>query len=103
MFGEGAPRLPQTLCVASADWPAETQVMIMDLGGVMISAGAACSSGKVRQSAVLATMGLGELAQGALRVSGGWNTTEEDWRRFADAWLAAHERHASRAGAKEYA
>jgi cysteine desulfurase len=77
--------------------------MALDLAGVMVSAGSACSSGKVRQSAVLATMGLGELAQGSLRVSGGWATTEEDWRRFADAWLAAWERHASRERAKEYA
>jgi cysteine desulfurase len=101
--GEGAPRLPNTLCLAVTGYPSSLQVMALDLDGVMVSAGSACSSGKVRQSAVLATMGLGEAAQGSLRVSGGWNTTEADWRRFADAWIAAHQRHVSRARVKESA
>ncbi|HTI66570.1 MAG TPA: aminotransferase class V-fold PLP-dependent enzyme [Caulobacteraceae bacterium] len=101
--GEGAPRLPNTLCLAVQGYASSLQVMALDLDGVMVSAGSACSSGKVRQSAVLATMGMGELAQGSLRASGGWATTEQDWRRFADAWLAAFKRHGSRVGAKEYA
>jgi cysteine desulfurase len=45
---------------------------------------------------VLAAMGLDDLAGTAIRVSGGWDTTEQDWNRFADAWLEAHARHAAR-------
>ena len=97
--GEGAPRLPNTLCLAAEGHPSGLQVMSLDLDGVMASAGAACSSGKVRPSSVLAAMGYGALAEGALRASGGWATTEDDWRRFADAWLQIHARRAARASA----
>jgi len=90
--GEGAERLPGTLCIATADFPSSLQVMSLDLDGVQVSAGAACSSGKVKPSGVLAAMGYGELAAGALRASGGWNTTQQDWDRFADVWLAVHAR-----------
>jgi cysteine desulfurase len=96
IVGEAAPRLPNTLCVASPGVTSELQVMQMDLAGVMISAGSACSSGKVKASPVLAAMGLGALACSVIRVSGGWATTPEDWNRFADVWLAAHKRHAAR-------
>ena len=94
--GAAAPRLPNTLCVAVPGWEADRQVMALDLAGVMVSAGAACSSGKVKASPVLAAMGQGDLAGCAIRVSGGWDTTLEDWNRFADAWLEAHARHARR-------
>ena len=78
--------------------------MALDLDGVEVSAGSACSSGKVRPSGVLTAMGYGDLASGALRASGGWSTTERDWTRFADAWLGAHARRAaSRTRLKEYA
>jgi cysteine desulfurase len=63
---------------------------------VMVSAGSACSSGKVKASPVLQAMGQGELAGCAILVSGGWDTTEEDWNRFADGWFEAHARHAAR-------
>ncbi len=103
--GSGAARLPGTLCIAMASFPSALQVMALDLGGVEVSAGAACSSGKVKPSGVLSAMGFGELAGGALRASGGWNTTENDWIRFADVWLAALSRRAasSVARVKEYA
>jgi cysteine desulfurase len=90
--GEHAPRLPGTLCIAAFDYPSALQVMALDLDGVQVSAGSACSSGKVTPSNVLAAMGYGDLAAGALRASGGWNTTEQDWTRFADVWLAAQAR-----------
>lgn len=96
VVAEGEPRLPNTLCVGAPGWDAERQVMALDLAGVMVSAGAACSSGKVKASHVLTAMGHAELAAGAIRVSGGWDTTEEDWNRFADAWLEAHARHLAR-------
>jgi cysteine desulfurase len=96
VVGEASPRLPNTLCVADPGHPSELQVMQMDLAGVMLSAGSACSSGKVKASPVLGAMGLEAIAGSVIRVSAGWATTEEDWNRFADAWLAAHERHAAR-------
>jgi len=94
--GEPAPRLPNTLCLAVPGFASDTQVMALDLAGVMVSAGAACSSGKVKQSPVLAAMGLGDLAACGIRVSGGWKTSEADWNRFVDAWFEAHQRHVSR-------
>jgi len=86
---EGAPRLSNTLCVAAPGVASELQVMQLDLAGVMVSAGSACSSGKVKASHVLLAMGLGDLAASSIRVSGGWATTEADWNAFVDAWLAA--------------
>lgn len=99
VLGEGAARLPQTLGLAVAGWSAETQVMLMDLSGVMISAGAACSSGKVKPSRTVEAMALADLAGSAIRISGGWASTEDDWKTFTDAWLVAHERHWSRQAA----
>ncbi|MBL8553024.1 MAG: cysteine desulfurase [Phenylobacterium sp.] len=96
VIGKAAPRLPNTLCVAAPGWTSDLQVMALDLAGVMISAGSACSSGKVKASPVLTAMGLEDLAPCAIRVSGGWCSTAEDWNRFADAWLEAHARHAAR-------
>ena len=96
VMGEAAPRLANTLCVATPGFPADVQVMGLDLAGVMVSAGSACSSGKVKASPVLEAMGQGDLAATAIRVSGGWSTSEADWDRFVEAWSAAHARHAAR-------
>jgi len=96
VMGAGAPRLANTLCIAAAGFASELQVMQLDLAGVMVSAGSACSSGKVKASHVLAAMGQGELASCAVRVSGGWNSTAEDWDGFAGAWLEARGRHLAR-------
>lgn len=103
--GEGAPRVAEVLCAAMPDWSSELQVMALDLDGVRVSAGAACSSGKVKASRVLQAMGLGDLAGGALRASGGWATTAQDWDRFAEAWSTACHRQAARTRrtAKEFA
>ena len=97
ILGEGAPRLPNTLCFATPGFASDLQVMALDLAGVMVSAGAACSSGKVKSSHVVEAMGHGDLGACSLRVSGGWATTEADWSKFVDAWLQAHARQASRA------
>ncbi len=87
--GNGGPRLPNTLCLVTPGWKGETQVMQMDLAGFAVSAGSACSSGKVRASRVLKAMGFDDLAaSSALRVSIGPETTEDDVLRFADAWGA---------------
>jgi cysteine desulfurase len=96
VMGEAAPRLANTLSIATPGFGSDLQVMGLDLAGVMVSAGSACSSGKVKASPVLTAMGQEELAACAIRVSGGWNTTESDWNRFVEAWFAAHERHAAR-------
>ena len=89
LVGNVAKRLPNTSCLVVPGWKGETQVMQMDLAGIAISAGSACSSGKVRASRVLRAMGLEEAAAaGAIRVSLGPTTTEEDVERFAEAWLA---------------
>ena len=62
--------------------------MALDLAGVAISAGSACSSGKVHESHVLKAMGVGEDASRAIRISGGWNTSEADFERLAERLLA---------------
>lgn len=97
IFGRGAERLPNTICAAVPGVAAETLVMALDLAGVAVSSGAACSSGKVAPSLVLAAMGAGpELASAAIRVSLGWATCTNDTERFFAAWTAHIERMRSR-------
>ena len=96
VMGEGAPRLPQTLSIAMSGFGSELQVMSLDLAGYAVSAGAACSSGKVTGSRVITAMGFAALASYTLRVSGGWDTTEAEWQGFAEAWLQAQARAARR-------
>jgi cysteine desulfurase len=94
----GAPRLPNTSAIAMQGVPAETQIIAFDLDGVMVSAGAACSSGKVGPSHVLAAMGIApELANATIRVSLGWSTTETEIDHFVDAWTALYRRIRRRA------
>jgi cysteine desulfurase len=98
-WGGDAPRLGTTSCLALPGFRGETQVMALDLAGVAVSAGAACSSGKVRPSRVLEAMGAdAETAACAIRVSLGWNTTQADIDRFVDAYLFAVERAAGGVG-----
>ncbi|WP_376089076.1 cysteine desulfurase family protein [Roseomonas sp. CCTCC AB2023176] len=84
--GAGAPRLPNTACLILPGIPAETQVIALDLLGFRVSAGAACSSGKVARSPVLDAMGFGEGAACAIRVSFPWNAPDDS----ADLFVAAH-------------
>jgi cysteine desulfurase len=87
IFGEAAPRLPNTTLFARDGIKAETAIIAFDLDGVAVSSGAACSSGKVQPSHVLAAMGVSPvLIRGAVRVSLGWNTTQAEVERFLDAW-----------------
>lgn len=93
IWGQHAPRLNNTICLTAQGWPSETQVIAMDLEGFAVSAGAACSSGKVRRSRVLEAMGAKpEESETALRISLGWSTSQEDVQAFASAWLAGYER-----------
>ncbi len=95
VFGATAERLPNTLCITMPGVPSETQIMALDLAGVMVSAGAACSSGKVRPSHVLSAMGASpEDAGSAIRISLGRGTTEADIDRLVTAWAALRERTA---------
>jgi cysteine desulfurase len=84
--GAGASRLANTTCLALPGVRADAQVIALDLDGIAVSAGAACSSGKVTASHVLAAMGLGPLAGEAIRVSVPWNATEADVAAFAGAY-----------------
>lgn len=89
VMGLGAPRAGNVTCLALPGVAGETQVMALDLAGVSVSAGAACSSGKVRPSHVLEAMGEPEdVAGSAIRVSLGWNSTAADVDRFVTAWTA---------------
>lgn len=87
--GAGAERAGGVSCIVLPGVAGETQVMALDLAGFAVSAGAACSSGKVKASHVLTAMGCGPEAAGcAIRVSLGWTTTADELARFADAWTA---------------
>jgi cysteine desulfurase len=98
VIGTEVPRLPNTTALAMPGRKAETQVIGLDLDGVMVSAGAACSSGKVGPSHVLAAMGMApEIATSTIRVSLGWITTEDDIAHFLDAWTAMARRSLRRA------
>ena len=86
IHGEAAPRLPHISSIGLPGTAASTQVMRLDLAGFMVSAGAACSSGKVKASHVLAAMGLGPAAGEAIRVSLSGSTTDTELDSFAAAW-----------------
>ena len=87
IFAAGAERLPNTTLFALEGVKAETAIIALDLEGVAVSSGAACSSGKVQPSHVLAAMGVSPaLVRGAVRVSLGWTTTKPDIERFLGAW-----------------
>ncbi|MBI3453547.1 MAG: cysteine desulfurase [Rhodospirillales bacterium] len=87
IFGADSPRLPNTSCIAMPGVSAETQVMAFDLAGIAVSAGSACSSGKVRPSHVLRAMGVDTpRAATAIRVSLGWRTEAADIDSFVETW-----------------
>ena len=98
--GNAVSRLPNTSMFVTDGWKGETQVMQMDLSGFAVSAGSACSSGKVKSSRVLRAMGLSETqAASALRVSLGVNTTHDDVMQFAETWIAHVNKFQARNGA----
>jgi cysteine desulfurase len=87
VIGSGAPRLANTACISVPGCSAETLVIKLDLAGVAVSAGSACSSGKTASSHVLTAMGLPEeIARGAIRISLGTTTTAKDIDRLIAAW-----------------
>ncbi len=92
LIGKTAPRLPNTLCLAYPDIRADTQLIGLDMAGLAVSAGSACSSGKVAQSHVLLAMGLGPLAGQAIRVSLPWNFEAKHVLAFNAAYAAMLDR-----------
>ncbi len=86
-------RLPQTICISMPNVKSETQLMNFDLGGFAVSAGSACSSGRITPSHVLLSMGVAPaVAETAIRISWGWGTTYYEIRVFIDAWKQMAER-----------
>ena len=95
--GNNLRRLPNTLCMIAPGWKGETQVMAMDMAGFAVSAGSACSSGKVRPSRVLTAMGYTDaVAAQAIRISLGPDTTRAQVLQFADVWGREYKRITSR-------
>lgn len=87
VFGAGAERLPNTILFSRPGMKAETAIIAFDLNGIAVSSGSACSSGRVQPSHVLAAMGVEPaLAGGAIRLSLGWDTTEDDAGNVLKAW-----------------
>jgi cysteine desulfurase len=87
VFADGVPRLPNTTLFTVPGLKSETAVIGFDLAGIAVSSGSACSSGKVQPSHVLEAMGFGpELAQGAVRLSLGWSTSDADIDRCLEGW-----------------
>ena len=101
IFGETTQRLSNTVCFAVPGVEAATLMIALDLAGIAVSSGSACSSGKVAPSHVLAAMGVRpELARGAIRFSLGWASTDADVERFAQAFASVIARmRAARRGA----
>ncbi|GLK69465.1 cysteine desulfurase family protein [Hansschlegelia plantiphila] len=87
VFGEGASRLPNTSCFASPGVASDRAIIALDLAGIAVSSGSACSSGKTKASAVLEAMGIEpNLSSGMIRVSFGWSSKATDVERFLSAW-----------------
>jgi cysteine desulfurase len=87
VYGKGAPRIPNTTTISMPGVASELQVMSLDLDGIAVSAGSACSSGKVKASHVLTAMGANEEEAGsAIRISLGWTTTGADVDALVESW-----------------
>lgn len=93
IVGADAQRLGNTSCILMPNVNSETQLMTFDLEGIALSAGSACTSGRIEVSHVLTAMGISsQRASCAIRVSAGWNTTENDILRFTEVWKKTYMR-----------
>lgn len=97
IFGQNAPRVANTSNIGLPGISANTQMMNLDIEGIAVSSGAACSSGTVKPSHVLEAMHVGpHLSSHNLRISMGWNTKADDIERLAQAWLKMYSRVADK-------
>lgn len=96
ILAEDAGRVSGILSFAQPHWPSNQQLIHMDMAGICVSSGSACSSGKVKSSRVVTAMGLPDMADKVLRVSSGWTTRPEDWHRFFDVWSKGYEMYLKR-------
>jgi cysteine desulfurase len=92
VFGREAARLPGTSCISMPGVGSETQLMAFDLAGIAVSAGSACSSGRIEASHVVKAMGYCDIAATAIRISGGWKTTEQDVQKATTEWKKLYDR-----------
>lgn len=96
VVGVDAPRVPGVLCLAQPHWASNLQLIHMDMAGICVSSGSACSSGKVKSSRVVTALGRPDLADKVLRVSSGWTTQSDDWHRFYDVWTKGYDAYIKR-------
>ena len=97
VFGKLVSRLPNTTCITMPGVSNETQLMAFDLSGIAVSAGSACTSGKVEASHVLTAMGATEEGSStAIRISTGWQTTKQDIETLVETWQTLYDRCGTR-------
>ena len=100
ILGKNAPRLPNVSMIYMPGVLSDTQVMNFDLGNICVSAGSACSSGKVKSSAVIQAMtGEDKIAMSTIRMSLGWKSEEEDAVQFVKCWIKQYDKKHSRQSA----
>jgi cysteine desulfurase len=97
IIGRDVDRLPNITCLTMPGMLNDTQVMAFDLAGIAVSAGSACSSGTVKSSRILQNMGLNPaIAQTTIRVTSGWNTSQEELTQFTTTWLEIYAQQTQR-------
>ncbi|MGA9659441.1 MAG: aminotransferase class V-fold PLP-dependent enzyme [Asticcacaulis sp.] len=96
ILGEEVDRVPGILYIAQPDWPSSLQLIHMDMAGICVSSGSACSSGKVKASRVVTAMGHADLASNVLRISGGSTNKPEDWQTFLSVWTQGYDTYLQR-------
>ncbi|WAC48721.1 cysteine desulfurase family protein [Asticcacaulis sp. SL142] len=100
IIGGDVARVPGITCLAVPDWSSQLQLIHMDMAGICVSSGSACSSGKVKHSRVLNAMGLENLSGGVLRISTGWSSQPADWDRFFEVWSGGYKAFRARQSTK---
>ena len=92
IFGDNVERLPNTTCVYMPHLEANAQVIALDLEGYAVSAGSACSSGKVKSSHVLKAMNAEFASNKSIRISSGWQNNQNDLEKLAHAYIELYKR-----------
>ena len=92
IFGENVERLPNTTCIYMPHLEADAQVIALDLEGYAVSAGSACSSGKVKSSHVLKAMNAEFASNKSIRISSGWQNNQNDLEKLAHTYIELYKR-----------